>query len=350
MPPPGFGLNRERRVAGLVAATVLLLVATVVLVPLRRQIGLPTDVSIYLLIIVVVSVVGGFWAALPAAVAGFLLLNFFFTPPLHTLTIADRSNVVALLVFLVVAVIVSQVVDLSAQRLARASWAAESERARTALLNAVSHDLRTPIASAKAAVSGLIASDVQWTQTQRTELLKNADGALDRLTDLVTNLLDLSRLQAGVLPVHVDAVPLDGVVQRALDHIATGDTALEIDVPEDLPEVRADAGLLERVVANLVQNAMRYAPPHTAVELRATVRDEYVELRVVDHGPGIAPAHSEEVFLPFQRRDDAHGGEGVGLGLAIVRGFAESMGGDVRAEETPGGGATMVVRLRVDAW
>ena len=467
LPTAGYGLTLGRRVAGSVAAFVLLVAATLALAAVRNDVGLATDLSVYLLIVVITSVIGGFWAALPTAVAGSLLLNFYFTPPLHTLSIADSDNLVALLVFLVVAVVVSRVVDVSAQRLAQAGRAsaeaetlsalagsllrgeqaldallarvqetfgmhsvslleredagpwrvlasagprpaqqpadadcvaeidertvlaangrvlrvddqrvlsafaaevavayrqrrlaeaasaveplAESERVRTALLNAVSHDLRTPIASAKAAVSGLLADDVTWSEAERRELLANADDALDRLTDLVTNLLDLSRLQAGVLPVLCDRVPLDGVVQRALDHAAPPGAPIDVDVPADLPEVVADAGLLERVIANLVQNALRYAPTGSPVRVTASAHAGWVELRVVDRGPGIARADSDAVFAAFQRRDDTHAGEGVGLGLAIARGFAEAMGGEVNADETPGGGATMVVRLEAAA-
>jgi two-component system sensor histidine kinase KdpD len=346
------GLPRRRRAAGLVLGALLLLVATFVLANLRSHLTLATDLAIYLLIVVVIGVAGGFWAAVPTAIAGAVLLNFYFTPPLHTLTIDAHQNVVALIVFLVVAVVVSRVVDVSARRRAQATVASEQAETlaahaavRTALLNAVSHDLRTPIASAKAAVSGLLGSDVHWSDADRIELLKGADEALDRLTDLVTNLLDLSRLQAGVLPVLIEPVPLDGVVQHALDQAANEGALVETDVPADLPEV--DAGLLERVVANLVQNALRFSPSGICIGITAASDGEWVEMRVIDRGPGIPRADAESVFVAFQRRDDAHNGEGVGLGLAIVRGFTEAMGGEVRADETPGGGATMVVRLRV---
>ena len=205
---------------------------------------------------------------------------------------------------------------------------AESERARTALLNAVSHDLRTPIASAKAAVSSLLADDVAWSEADRRELLASADDSLDRLTDLVTNLLDLSRLQAGVLPVLVAPVGLDDVVARALDHVAPDDAPIDVDVPADLPEVLADAGLLERVIANLVQNALRYSPADARVTITGSAHAGLVELRVIDRGPGIAPPTPTPCSPPFQRRDDAPtDGAGVGLGLAIARGFAEAMGG-----------------------
>lgn len=194
-------------------------------------------------------------------------------------------------------------------------------------------------------MSSLRAGDVAWSDEDRNELLATADTAIDRLTDLVTNLLDLSRLQAGVLPVLASPVGLDDVVARALDQAAS-EARLNIDMPADLPEVLADAGLLERVIANLVQNALRYAPADSPVRISGSAHAGHVELRIADRGPGIAAADAHAVFAAFQRRDDSPAsGAGVGLGLAIARGFAEAMGGSVTAEETPGGGATLVVRL-----
>jgi two-component system sensor histidine kinase KdpD len=210
----------------------------------------------------------------------------------------------------------------------------------------VSHDLRTPIASAKAAVSSLRGADIPWTEIERHELLRTAEDALDRLTGLVTNLLDLSRLQVGALPVVPNVVGVDDVVARALDTVDP-DAKVEVDVPADLPEVRADAGLLERVVANIVQNALRYAPEDVPVRIAGSTYQDRVELRVIDRGPGIDAATAEAVFRPFQRTGDVPSdGAGVGLGLAIARGFTEAMGGSVAAEPTPGGGATVVITLQ----
>ena len=223
---------------------------------------------------------------------------------------------------------------------------AETDRARTALLNAVSHDLRTPIAVAKAAVSSLRSDDVDWSAGDRAELLINADAALDRLTDLVTNLLDLSRLQAGALAVAVRPVGLDDVVSHALGHTQRDDQ-VDLDVPALLPEVLVDPGLLERVVANLVENAIRYNPPGKRVRVSASAHGDVVELRVADAGPGIPPSDRARVFAPFQRRDDhiPTNGAGVGLGLAIAHGFTEAMRGELELEDTPGGGLTAVVVL-----
>jgi two-component system sensor histidine kinase KdpD len=195
-------------------------------------------------------------------------------------------------------------------------------------------------------VSGLLSEDVQWSAADSRELLENADAALDRLTALVTNLLDMSRLQAGALAVARRPVGLDDVVSRAL--AATTDEApIDIDIPPDLPEVLADAGLLERVIANVVENALRYNPPQ--LRLLVTARDlgSRVELRVIDQGPGI-PAHARDtVFEAFQRRDDqaVSTGASVGLGLAIARGFTLAMGGDITLEDTPGGGLMVCISL-----
>jgi two-component system, OmpR family, sensor histidine kinase KdpD len=223
---------------------------------------------------------------------------------------------------------------------------AESDRTRTALLNAVSHDLRTPIASAKAAVSSVLSEDVDWSEHDRRSLLRDADHALDRLTALVTNLLDLSRLEAGALSVSRQAIGLDDVLSKALDSTADSDQ-VHLDVSPELPEVTADAGLLERVIANVIQNALRYNPPDTKVHVTASALGDMVELRVIDQGPGIPASERDAVFEPFQRRDDraVSTGAGVGLGLAIARGFIKAMGGTIALEDTPGGGLMVSIAL-----
>ncbi len=481
LPPLTGGLTIRRRLTGLGIALVLLPVLTLLGTALRPELSLGSDLLLFLLSVVVVSLVGGFYPAVLAAVAGSLLLNYYFVPPLHSFTINRPDDILALTVFVIVAALVSRTVDLAARRSTKASRAsaeaelltslaasllrgeqalpalldgvretfavtsvallqrrseapvsgtdpgtaatgglrgswdnvasvgeapclrpedgdtdvpigddlalvlrgrvlpaedqrilapfatqvavayqqrllahaaaaavpiAEGDRIRTALLNAVSHDLRTPLASAKAAISGLRSPDIDWSRPDQAELLANADQALDRLSALVTNLLDLSRLQASALSVLARPVGLDDVVSIALDHVAQG-TDISLDVPAELPEVLADPGLLERVIANLVQNALRYAPTGTRVRLAASAHAGRVELRVVDRGPGIPPDERDTAFAAFQRRDDhPSDGVGVGLGLAIARGFTEAMGGTLTAEDTPGGGLTMVVSLQ----
>ena len=238
---------------------------------------------------------------------------------------------------------------LQGRRLAeRASAARELEaadRMRTALLAAVGHDLRTPLSGIKAAVSSLRQEDVSWTDEEERELLQTVEESADKLQALVANLLDASRLQAGA--VHVDARPLglDEVVGRVLLGLAPQERRrVVVDVDERLPEVAADAGLLERALANVVDNALRHAPVGTNVLVRAGVSDGRVTCEVVDHGRGVPAPAREQVFAPFQRLDDRSPG-GVGLGLAVARGFTEAMGGTLTPHDTPSGGLTMRLTL-----
>jgi two-component system sensor histidine kinase KdpD len=486
---PG-GLTVGRRLLGAAIAAAAVPLLTLVLANLRGSLNLSSDILLFLLAVVAVALVGGFWPALLAAVGGSALLNYYFTPPLYQFSIAERNNALALLVFLAVGAMVSRIVDIAARRSSQAAHAsaeaetlsivagsilrgaaalpalldrvretfgltsvtllehgppaddgpaapdtsgvpaddtadrpadprgwrpvaavgtdpcqapgqadtivpinhdlslalrgrplraedrrvlaafgaqaaaaltqqrlaaaaaeakplAEAERTRTALLAAVSHDLRSPLASAKAAVTSLRDSDVSWSAGEQAELLATADESLDRLTRLVDNLLDMSRLTAGALSVFTRPVGLDDVVPRALDDLGPDGNRVTLAISPDLPEVLADPGLLERIVVNLVANALRHSPPATPPLLSASHHRDQVELRVVDRGPGIPEEDWDRVFVPFQRLGDRDNTIGVGLGLALSRGLAQAMGGGLAPEHTPGGGVTMVLTLPV---
>jgi two-component system, OmpR family, sensor histidine kinase KdpD len=474
--PPKRSLTLRRRLQGLGLALLLPGLLTVLLAHERQHLNLVSDVLLFLLVVVVVALVGGLLPAVLAAVGGSLLLNYYFTPPLNTFTISEANNALALFVFVVVAALVSSVVDLAARRTRQAArataetetlgtlagsilrgetalpallervreafaltsvtllertphpvqgrgasargpmdeWSvvasvgsdrcerpqdadtevpagdtlmlalrgrplraedhrvvgafaaqavvilerfrlseaaaaavpiAEGDRMRTALLAAVGHDLRTPLAAAKAAVTSLRSGDIKWSPQDHAELLLTADESLDQLARLVDNLLDMSRLQAGALSMVRRPVALDEVVPLALDDLGPIGNKVVVDVPDDLPVVLADPGLLERVVANLVANALRYCPPGTPPLVTGSSLGERVELRVIDRGPGIPAADLDRVFTPFQRLGDTDNTTGVGLGLALSRGLTEAMGGTLTPEDTPGGGLTMVVSL-----
>jgi two-component system sensor histidine kinase KdpD len=259
----------------------------------------------------------------------------------RTLTAADHRVLNAFATYAAVA--------LEQQRLAAEAEAArpiaEADRMRTALLTAVSHDLRTPLASAKAAITSLRSPDVTWDAADREELLATADESLDKLTRLVGNLLEMSRLQAGALSVFSRPTALDEVVAAALDDLGPASRDVVVDIPDSLPEVEADPGILERVIVNLTGNALRYSPPGMPPLLAASALGDRVELRVVDRGPGIPAADRDRIFVPFQRLGDTDNTTGVGLGLALSRGLTEAMGGTLDPEETPGGGLTMIISL-----
>ncbi|MEV6926268.1 ATP-binding protein [Dactylosporangium sp. NPDC051485] len=455
------GLDLRRRIAGLVLGLAGLPLLTVVLDATRTDMSLPSDILAYLVLAVGAGLLGGLLPALLCAIGGFLVLNWYFTPPLYRLTIAERENVFALVAFVFVAVAVATVVDGAArrardaarasaeaqtlatlagsvlhgdnpleallervresfgltavtlleregehapwrtaasvgghpsaspsdgetevpvdddvalvlrghplpaearrlveafaahaaialrqrrlaERAAQAGTLAEVDRLRTALLSAVSHDLRTPLASAKAAVGSLRSPDVQFSVEDEAELLATAEESLDRLARLVENLLDMSRLQAGALALVVRPVDLADALPRAADDL---DAAIAINLPETLPEVSADPGLLERILVNVLANALRYSPPGSPPTVSASEHAGQVEVRVVDHGPGLPATDHDRVFQPFQRLGDRDNATGVGLGLALSRGLAEAMGGSLVPEPTPGGGLTMTLTL-----
>jgi two-component system sensor histidine kinase KdpD len=449
-------LSRGRRIAGLLVAMAVLPLLTAVLLALPDP-PLSSDILLFLVVVVVVALIGGLWPALFAAVAGSLLLNWFFTPPYGRFAIAQGQNLLALVIFVLVAVAVSWVVDTAARRTRQAAEAAaeaqtlatvaggvlrgqrpllalldrlretfgldavalhedgtavaevgrpglravdadvsvradagltvllagrtleasdrrvveafaaqaaialrqerltaeaatakplaEANRLRTALLAAVSHDLRTPLASAKASVAGLRSPDVLFDEEDRAELLATADESLDRLDRLVANLLDMSRLQVGALGVAAIDVGAEDLVPRALEDLGPAAREVVVRVPDDLPLLRADPGLLERVLVNVIGNALRYSPPGRPPMVLGSSHGDVVELRVIDHGPGIPADRWEDVFLPFQRLGDRDAHTGVGLGLALSRGLTEAMGGTLTPDETPGGGLTMILVL-----
>lgn len=460
----GARLGRSRVAAGWLVGIGGPVLLTLALTGNDSSLGLTNDMLLFLGLTVAAALLGGLLPALAAAACGSMLLNWFFTPPVHRVTIADPKNILALLIFVSVAVSVASVVDLAARRTQQAArlraeseilsflagnvlrgetsleallervretfgmesaalleresdvapWTcagragpggpverpedadvdvpvgdhmalaltgrvlpaedrrvlaafaaqaavvldrqrlrqeadqakelAEGNRIRTALLAAVSHDLRTPLAGIKASVSSLRSDDVEWSEEDRAELLAAIEEGADRLDHLVGNLLDMSRLQTGTVTPLVREIDVDEVVPMALGGVPEG--SVELDVPETLPMVAVDAGLLERSVANLVENAVKYSPPGQRVLVAASAIADRVEVRVVDRGPGVPDEAKERIFAPFQRYGDSPRGAGVGLGLAVARGFAEAMGGTLNAEDTPGGGLTMVLSLR----
>lgn len=231
--------------------------------------------------------------------------------------------------------------DQLATQARRAEELAQIDEVRASLLAAVGHDLRSPLAAIKASVSTLRQDDITLEAADQEQLLASIEDNTDRLNDLIANLLDMSRIQAGALSVHSRPTAVEEALRSALQR---GGGRVELEIPESLPLVSADPGLLERVLANLVDNARRFVPDGEPVQIQAEGRADRVLIRVVDHGPGISPKRFEEIFAPFQRFDDRQH-TGVGLGLAIARGFTEAMNGRLTPSTTPGGGLTMTVDL-----
>jgi len=458
----GGALSVKRRVLGFVVALVGGPLLSWLLYTTSSSDSITADVLAYQLLVVVVALVGGIWPALFAAVLSGLTLDYLFIDPLFTVTIADPDHALSLVLYIVIAILVSWVVDQAARRTRIAQRAAaesellatvagsvlrgesgipalvsrtreafgmtgvrlvaadgrvlatdgepvpdermtrlpvgdpghpaaflelhggeldastrrlldvtvtqlgaalehsalteaareagllaETDQVRTALLSAVSHDLRRPLAAAVAAIGGLRAAGPGLSDADREELLATADESLASLSALVTDLLDVSRVQAGVLAVSLSPVDSAGAVLAAVDELGLGPDAVELALDADLPPLRADPVLLQRVIVNVLANAVRYTAPVTRVRVATSRLGGRAQIRVVDHGAGVAPERQDDIFAPFQRLGDTDNTTGLGLGLALSRGFAEGMGGTLTPEDTPGGGLTMVVELPI---
>ncbi|MFJ8894000.1 DUF4118 domain-containing protein [Leifsonia sp. NPDC102414] len=453
------GLTTRRKVYGFALAIVGGPLLTWLLTSVRSPDSMTSDVLSYQLLVVVVALVGGIWPALFAALLSGITLDYFFVDPLYTITISEPLHLLALVLYLVIAALVSLVVDQAARRSRAAKRAAaeaellatvaggvirgenalqalvtrtreafaltgvrlldgadvvstdgepaddahtqsipvgtrgtlelsgrtleagdrrllaaivaqldaalehrdlqataselaplaQADRVRSALLAAVGHDLRRPLAAATAAVTTLRQTDIRLAKTDRDALLETAEDSLGNLAQLVTNLLDVSRVQAGVLAVSLAPTDIDDVVPAVLDELGVGPAEVELDLPDALPPVAADGVLLQRVLVNLLGNALRFSPADSPPVIAASEFGGSVQVRVIDHGPGIPDERRDAVFVPFQRLDDTDNDTGIGLGLALSKGFVEGMDGTLEAEDTPGGGLTMVVALPVAA-
>lgn len=459
--PAADTLGRRRRLIGLAFGVLAPALLSLVLHQTKDLHGLPIEAMSLMVVVVATALTGGIAAAVVSALVSALLLNYLFTPPLYTLTIAEPENAVTIALFVAVGIAVATVVDTAARRTAQAraaraeadalmvlahslltssddtdgllssacrlfnasgaavvrrdeagaeevvascgtppvsveradmaaaiddrntlvlagatlpasergllnAYAAyakvmeerrvatgaelerlrltELDRTRTALLAAVSHDLRNPLAAMKVSVDSLRSTDVTWSPEDEDELLATIEESTDRLTALVTNLLDMSRISTGSVRVVLRDVGLADAVRTSIAPLPGGER-IEVDVDPELL-VLADAGLLDRVLANICENALKYTPVDARVRIDAAADGEGVVVRIADSGPGVADQDRDRLFAPFQRFGDVPQQDGVGLGLAVAHGLTEAMSGTIATEETPGGGLTFVLELK----
>jgi two-component system, OmpR family, sensor histidine kinase KdpD len=439
--------DARRRVVAAAASLAAVAVVTGAIELLKPYVPVLSLGALYVFAVLPVAVAFGLVYAVPVAVGSMLAFNFFFLPPLYTLTISDSRNWFALAVFLVIAVVVSELaarsrrradesallaqvatsllergdvsleldaiaaeaarvlrvrstrielgaggaardgeaaepliasgrrvgtifvpadarlvgarrrliaaltsllaVAIDRERLALEAYEAEALRRRdavkTAVIQAVSHDLRTPLATMETALGSLRSGSLALTEQDRDELLEAIDVELERLKRLVENLLDLSRLQAGAAEPTPELWTPEQLLADALDEVESAER-VEVALGDDLPLVRVDGAQIQRVLVNLLENALKFSTPGTAIQIRAKPARDEVVLRVTNRGPGIPQAELGRIFEPFQRAADVRTG-GAGLGLAIARGFTEANGGQIWAESKPGQGATFVVSL-----
>ncbi|WP_206477214.1 ATP-binding protein [Microbacterium sp. KRD172] len=461
----GGALGWRRQVLGFVVALIGGPLLSWLLFTLRTPESITSDVLSYQLLVVIVALIGGLRPALFAAVLSGITLDVLFVAPLFTVTVADPLHAIALALYVIIAVLVSLIVDQAARRARSAQRAtaeaellasiagnvlrgdsaalaiasrtreafalsgvrlvapdgeviatdgeplrdgrattipvgragdraprallelhggtldtpsrrlldvivaqlsaaiehtdlsatakeaealAETDQVRSALLSALSHDLRRPLAAAVAAIGGLRGAH-HISASDRDELLATADESLAALSALVTDLLDVSRVEAGVLAVSATPVDASAGILAALDELSLGPDAVELALDPELPPLQADPVLLQRVLVNLLTNAFRYSPADQRVIVSTSRLGNRAELRIIDRGAGVPPERQSSIFQPFQRYGDTDNTAGLGLGLALSKGFTEGMGGSLAPEDTPGGGLTMVISLPLAA-
>jgi two-component system sensor histidine kinase KdpD len=311
---------------------------------------LPTAILLYLVPVILAASRWGRGPAVSAVIAAVLGHDLLFVEPVGTITIARLEEAVGLALLLFTALVTAQLADTArrgAEAAREAAVARRSDELKTALLRAVSHDLRTPLGTIKASVSSLRQADATYTPEDRAELLAAIEEEADRLDRLVSNLLDASRLEAGALKPHKRPNDLSELIMTVVPRLQTtlAGRQVRVEIPDDLPLVAYDYAQIDQVVTNLLENAATHTPPGAGVVVRAAVDHDSVRAEVVDQGPGIPPRDRERVFEPFERGETRT--RGSGLGLTIARGFVEAHGGRLWVEDAPGGGARFVFTLPV---
>jgi K+-sensing histidine kinase KdpD len=319
---------------------------------------------LYLFAVLPVAALWGLPFGVLVSIVSMLAFNFLFLPPTHTFRLADSENWVALAVYLVTAISVSGLAararrraeeaeqharDARESEARRRSEAVEAEALRrsntmkTAVLRSVSHDLRSPITAIMTTSEVLGSSGAALSGVERDELLDSIRLQVRRLDRLVSNLLDLSRLEAGAASPVPELWTIDGLVARALEVLGRDSERVDVVIPHDSPPISVDPTQLEHVLVNLLENALKFSTPTDVVEIGAYEAGDEVVVRVVDHGPGIPTDEQTQIFEAFNRGSGADGQGGSGLGLAIARGFAQVNGGRVWVESQPGRGSTFVL-------
>jgi two-component system, OmpR family, sensor histidine kinase KdpD len=321
----------------------VVIVCTAVSIPFRNKLEVTDFAMLYLLGVIVVSLKCSRSAAILNALLSVTAFHYFILPIHDSFVLEDYSYLIPLVAMSAVALVISTLTYKTREQ----AVAVAEERMRNALLNAVSHDIKTPLASIYGAATTLLEEQKRLAEPERTELIQSIAEQAERLNRIVTNLLEMTRLESG-FEVNKDWQPLEEIVGAALNRLknALGDRPVVVRIPGDLPLICVDDVLLEEVFANILENAVKYTPQGAPIEITAERTGADITVWIRDHGPGFAPGDEERVFEKFYR-GKTNGEAGVGLGLAICRAVINGHGGAISARNSEGGGAVIRIELPI---
>jgi len=304
----------------------------------------PTNiVMFYLLAVVIAAIRWGQGPAIATSILSVLSFDFFLVPPYLTLSVADFQYIFTFIAFLVVGVVISTLASKMREQIIQR----QTEKLQTALLNSISHDLRTPISSVTGSLSALLDNDAGLDDVTRKELLETAFAESDRLNRLVSNLLDMTRMEAGALKISRKACELRDVLGVILEHLKEkiGARNIQIDIPNDFPEVSMDFFFMMKVFFNLIDNALKYSSADTPIDIKATALKDKVRIEIKDQGIGIPKEDLKRIFEKFYRVARPQQIMGTGLGLSICKGIIEAHGGEISAQNNPDRGAIFIITI-----
>ena len=309
----------------------------------KRRLEPTNIVMFYLLVVVFAAIRWGRGPAVATSIVSVLAFDFFLVPPYLTLSVAHIQYIFTFAAFLVVGIVVSTFASKMREQVIQR----QTEKLQTALLNSISHDLRTPLVSITGSLTALLDSDSGLDDATRKELLETAFEESDRLNRLVINLLDMTRMEAGALRISRKPCELRDVLGVSLEQLKEkiGPRNIRIDIPRDFPEVSMDFSFVMKVFFNLIDNALKYSPVDTPIDIRATAFKDKVRIEVKDQGISIPKGDLKRIFEKFYRVERPQKISGTGLGLSICKGIIEAHGGQITAENNLDRGATFIITI-----
>ncbi len=341
-----FIQSKRNRILPYIISCGLVLLTTLFGELLKKRLEPTNIVMFYLLAVVFVAIRWGRGPAIATSIISVLVFDFFLVPPYLTLSVADIEYLFTFAAFLVVGIVVSTFASKVREQIIQR----QTEKLHSALLSSISHDLKTPLVSITGALTALLDRNSNLDEQHKRELLETARGESGRLNRIVNNLLDMTKMESGVLRISKKPCDLRDLIGACLEQLKDkiGSREIKIDIPKDFPEIAVDFPFILKAFFNVIDNALKYSPDSSPVEIRAAVVERKAQVKIRDYGLGIPREDLKRIFEKFYRVERSYNVLGTGLGLCISKGIIEAHGGDISVDSTPGKGSTFTVELPLE--